>query len=173
MSIPTAETINDIIFDIEFVGAVLDVPQAALAITSNMVAEINEVRETAATISTPRTVYFEIEAPPLMFTFGEGTFMNEMIEIIGGINLFAHYGGWVAVADEQVLALDPDVILTNVFWIDNHVADMESRPGWDGLSAIRYGRVFTIDANASSRPTHNIITALWQMAEAVYPEYFR
>ena len=173
MGIPTAETINDIILDIEFIGAVLNADAAANAMTSSMVAEINNIRETAAGITTPRTVYFEIEAPPFMFTFGEGTFMHEMVEAIGAVNAFGHYGSWVSIADEQVLALDPDVILTNVVWIEDHLTDMQARPGWDGLTAIQYGRVFVIDANASSRPTHNITTALRQMAEAVYPEYFR
>jgi iron complex transport system substrate-binding protein len=76
------------------------------------------------------------------------------------------------VSDEQIFARDPDVILTNVDWMDDPIANMVSRPGWGGLTAVQGNRIYVIEANASSRPSHNIVIALQQMAMAVYPEYF-
>jgi len=137
-----------------------------------MQAEIEQVRAIASTITERKTIYFEIDAGPPLFTFGEGSFLNEIVELVGAINIFADYGTWVAVADEQILARNPDVILTNVEGFADPVGEMKARPGWLGLDAVINGRVYLIDANASSRPSHNVISAMWDIARFVYPEYF-
>ena len=170
--IPTATTIDDILLDISFIGYVLGAETAASELITDTANRIEHLRRVASEITTPLLVYFEIETPPFMFTFGRGTFLNEMLELIGAVNIFADYGEWVSISDEQVLAANPDVILTNVGWMDNHLEEMQSRQGWQGLCAITNNQVFVIDTNASSRPTHNIVTALEQMARAIYPEYF-
>jgi len=76
------------------------------------------------------------------------------------------------VSDEVILDADPDVILTNVSYLDDSVGEIVSRPGWEVLSAIQNERIYQIATNASSRPSHNIIHALEEMAVAIYPEYF-
>jgi len=42
-----------------------------------------------------------------------------------------------------------------------------------GINAIKESQVFLIDANASSRPSQNVVKALKEMATAVYPENFK
>lgn len=170
--IPTSNTITGIYEDIQFLGLALNAEAEAEDIIRNMHEEIERIQTIADSITISRSVYFEIETPPFMFTFGAGTFLDEMLQIIGAENVFRDYGQWVSVSDEQVIAANPDVILTNVGWVVDHVADMQSRPGWNGLDAVRGNNIFVIDANSSSRPTHNIIIALDQIARAVYPKYF-
>jgi len=140
----------------------------------NMQTQINEVRTIAETITAQRTVYFEIDMGPPLFTFSEGSFLQEILELIGAINVFGDVEmAWVSVADEQVLARNPDVILTNVLGEDEALGIIGSRPGWSGLDAVINGRVHSIDTNASSRPSQNIVYAMWEIARAVYPEYFQ
>ena len=139
---------------------------------NEMAYEIEKVRAIAATITERRTVYFEIGSVPSLFSFGEGTFLHEIVEIIGAINIFAGYGTWVSVAEEQILARNPDVILTNEQWVEDPIGEIKSRPGWGSLDAVINNRVHLIDANASSRPSHNVVAAMWEIARAVYPEYF-
>jgi len=170
--VPTSETIEAIEENIMFLAAVLDAVQAGEDIVSNMRREIDEIRSIGETITDRRSVYFEINPAPFMFSFGRGVFLNEMIEIIGAVNVFEEYEGWISVADEDILQVDPEVILTNVSFIENPIDEIKSRPGWYGVDAVINGEVHFIDTNASSRQTHNIITALLQMARAIYPEYF-
>lgn len=108
-----------------------------------------------------------------MYSLGTGTFINEMIEIIGAQNILADQKSWVSVSDEMVLAKDPDVILTNVNYIPNPIDEIMSRSGWASLKAVKGKKVFGIDTNSSSRPNHNIIKALKEMAKAVYPEIYK
>jgi iron complex transport system substrate-binding protein len=95
-----------------------------------------------------------------------------MLEIAGAVNVFADHEGWLGVSDETLLVLNPDVILTSTNFLDDAIADITDRPGWDVITAVRNGDVFYIDANSSSRPSHNIIKALREITRAVYPELF-
>jgi iron complex transport system substrate-binding protein len=165
-------SIAEIEDSIRFIAETLGTPAAADGVIDAMQAEIAAVRAIGATIANRRTVYFEMEPPPMMFSFGGGTFINEMLEIIGAVNIFADYTAFVPVSDEQVIVANPDVILSNFPWHDDPIGEIMSRTGWDGIAAVESGRVHIIDTDASSRDSQNIVTALWEMARAVYPEYF-
>ena len=95
-----------------------------------------------------------------------------MIELIGAENILADQQGWLAVEAETIVAADPDVILTNVNYIDEPVAEILGRGGWEGMRAVQDQQVFYIDNMASSLSNHNIVKALDQMAKAVYPDLF-
>ena len=176
--IPVSDSIAGIKNDIEFIAYVMHHNSGAGEMAGRMAVEVLEHGITrlrhfigAEERTEKRTVYFEVYSAPLI-TVGSGAFLSELLDVIGAINVFADYDGWIVVSDEQVFARDPDVILTNSPGMDDPVGEMLARPGWSELTAVREGRVFAIDADASSRPSHNIIDALWEMAEAVYPEYF-
>jgi len=169
--IPSSTDINGIIEDIRFVGAVLGADERAEVIVSEMQSEIDRIRVIGASVTDARTVYFEVSPAPHMVSFGSGTFLNEMIEIIGAVNvLAADVYSWASISDEVILSLDPDVILTSTNFIDDPIGEIASRPGWGGISAVRDGSVYFIDTDASNRPSHNIVRALLEMAYAIYPE---
>jgi len=165
-------SIAEIVDDIRFIADVMDAVEAGEALVMEMMQEIDAIRAIGEAVAERKTVYFEIAAPPFMFSFGHGVFLNEMIELIGAENVFADQDRWFSVADESVLERNPDVILTNVDYLDDPVGDVLDRPGWESLSAVANERVYFIEANASSRPSHHIVRALIEMARAVYPDYF-
>lgn len=173
VDVPYSACIDEIFGDIRLIAETMGTVRAGEELISGMEAEIAEIREIAATISARRVVYFEISSAPWMFTTGSGTFLHEMIELVGAVNVFANESSWMPVADEVILAANPDVILTNVSYLDDPIAEIASRPGWsEAMDAVQSGNVFMIPTNASSRPSHNILAAIWAIGEAVYPEYF-
>lgn len=175
VNIPSSSSIEAIYLDIAYIAAVVKHEGNGAKIIANMKKEIEAVRKKGASIAQDKkkTVYFEIGAAPYMYSLGTGTFINEMIEIIGAQNILADQKSWVSVSDEMVLAKDPDVILTNVNYIPNPIDEIMSRSGWASLKAVKGKKVFGIDTNSSSRPNHNIIKALKEMAKAVYPEIYK
>jgi len=173
IDIPIATGIEHIKEDIRFFAKVLGTESNGKTIITEMEAEINRVQDIAGTISEKKQVYFEISPSPWMWSFGKGTFIQEMLEIAGVINIFAEAGDWISVADEVILELNPDVILTSVDYMDDPTEEIKSRPGWEAITAVKNGDVYYIDANTSNRQTHNITKALWEIAGAVYPEEFR
>ena len=175
VNIPSSSSIEAVYLDIAYIAAVVKQEEKGAKIIANMKKEIEAVRKKGAAIAQDKkkTVYFEIGAAPYMYSLGTGTFINEMIEIIGAQNILADQKSWIAVSDEMVLAKDPDVILTNVNYIPNPIDEIMARSGWASLKAIKGKNVFGIDTNSSSRPNHNIIKALKEMAKAVYPEIYK
>ena len=175
INIPSSSSIEAIYLDIAYIAAALKQEEKGAKIIANMKKEIEAVRKKRAAIAQDKkkTVYFEIGAAPHMYSLGTGTFINEMIEIIGAQNILADQKSWIAVSDEMVLAKDPDVILTNVSYIPNPIDEIMARSGWASLKAVKSRKVFGIDTNSSSRPNHNIIKALKEMAKAVYPEIYK
>ncbi|MCH5274400.1 MAG: ABC transporter substrate-binding protein [Lachnospiraceae bacterium] len=170
--IPSSDSIADIQSDIAFIAAVLGESKKGDALIAQMQVEIDEIVAIAQGITEKKTVYFEISAAPYMYSFGKGVFLNEMIELIGAENILAGEEGWLSVSEESVVAANPDVILTNVNYIDNPTQEIMERSGWDALAAVQNGDVYYIDNMASSLPNQNVVKAMRQMAEAIYPEYY-
>jgi iron complex transport system substrate-binding protein len=177
MGIPVAyismsKSIGDIYKDIAFVADLLNVPERGDALVRSMQEEIAQIAQSAAGIEQKRSVYFEISAAPEMFTFGKDSYLNDMIAVIGGVNIFENDNWIVSPSAEVIIGRNPDVILTNVNYIEDPVGEIKKRPGFEHISAVINSRVYQIDTDSSVRPSYRIVLALRQMAEAVYPEAF-
>ena len=174
LCVPTSESIDGVKSDIQFLAAALGVPEAGQAVLDKLNAELDALAAAAASIpeSERKSVYFEISAAPWLYSTGSGTYLDEMIEWVGGVNVLADEDGWLSVEGETIVAADPDVIFTNVNYLDDPVAEILGRDGWAGVTAVVNRDVYYIDNMSSSLPNQNIVAALGQMAEALYPDYF-
>lgn len=170
--LPSSDSIGGIYKDIEFISNILDVKDKGNELVSDMKRQIDDISKVGATIEDKKSVYFEISPAPNLYTFGEGTFLNEMIEIIGAKNVFVDEKSWLSPSGEAVINKNPDVILTNVNYIDNPVDEIINRDGFENITAVKNGDIYQIDTDSSSRPSNHIILALKQMAKAVYPEKY-
>lgn len=171
--IPSSSSIEEIYNDILFISKALREEEKGQEIVSNMKEKIAEIKKIGDTITEKKSVYFEIGAAPYMYSFGEGVFLHEMIEIIGATNALGDQESWISVSEEAVLNANPDVILTNVNYIENPVDEIKTRSGWDQINAIKNNEVYYVDNYKSSLPNHNIIIALEEMAKAVYPDQYK
>jgi len=171
--VPMSNSIEDIYKDIQFIAGMLRKSSEGEAIVNSMKNQIAEISETGKTIKNKKKVYFEIAPPPQIVALGGGTYMNEMIELIGAVNIFGKERGILFPSEESIIMRNPDVILTNIYYlIDDPVAELRVRPGFESVTAVKNNDIYLIDANSSSRPTQNIIKALKEMALDVYPEYY-
>ena len=170
--IPSSNSINGIYKDIEFLASIVNAEDEGEKIISNMKKEISEIAEKGKTIKDKKTVYFEIGPAPTLYSIGKDTFVNEMISLIGAENIFKDEESWISPTEESVLDANPDVILTNVNYVDDPVSEIIGRQGWDSITAVKNKDVYSIDADSSSRPTPNIIKALKEMAKAIYPDVY-
>lgn len=172
VEIPTSNTIEDIKTDIQFVGDSVGKSEEAVTIIKKMEQEIEKIAEIGKTIEDKKTVLFEISAAPYIYSFGKGVFLNEMLEIVGAVNILGEEESWLPVTEEVVVSLNPDVILTNVNYIEDSVGEVKGRESFKEVAALINGDVYYIDNGASSLPNQNIVIALREMAKAVYPEAY-
>lgn len=172
--VPTSGSIDGVRRDIQFLSAALGAGASGEALLDELDARLDELAAIAATIPPEerKRVYFEISPAPYLYSTGSGTYLSEMIQWIGGENILAGQTGWLSVEGETVVAADPDVIFTNVNYIDDPVGELLGRNGWAGVAAIANGDVYYIDNKTSSLPNENIVVAMRRMAELLYPDYY-
>lgn len=170
--IPSGTSMDDIREDLAFIAALTGRRDEGAAIREELDTGILAVRD-ALGGAKKKSVYFEIAAAPAAYSFGGGTFMNELIEIAGGENIFADLSGWLAVSEEQVIARDPDVIFTNIDYSPAPVDEILSRSSLRGVTAVVEKQVFFVDSNSSSLANEYVLTAVYQMAAAMHPDLWK
>jgi len=170
--ISMSKSIDDIYRDIAFIADLLQVQTKGEELINSMKAQIAEITQKTAHNENRKTVYFEISAAPDMMSFGRDSFINDMISVIGARNIFGNEDWLVTPSAEAIINRNPDVILTNVNYIDDPTGEIKSRPGFNHINAVINDRVYQIDTDSSVRPSSRIILALRQMSQAVYPEAY-
>jgi iron complex transport system substrate-binding protein len=171
--IPMSVSIEGIYGDIRLIAKTLQRTDEGEKLIADMKSQVDEVATIGKTITDRKKVYFEISPAPDTYTFGTGTYLNEMITLTGAENLFADQTGWLSPNAEAVVGRNPDVILTNVGFVPDPITEIKGRPGYSQITAVKNNAVYQIDANASSRPSQHIVIALRQMAKAVYPDRYK
>ena len=172
IEIPSSESLKAIQEDIIFISKCLNSQAKGKQLVDDMQKEIDNIANIAKDIADKKTVMFEISELPYIYSFGTGTFLDEMITVIGAENVFADQKGWLPVSEETALAKNPDVIMTSVNYLPDAVGEILSRRGWEVVNAVKNNDVYYIDNGASSLQNHNVIIALKEMAKAVYPEFY-
>ena len=172
--ISMSKSVEEIYNDIAFVADLLQVVKEGenlIASTRSQIAQIaDNISQKTAHYERRPTVYFELSAPPYMMAFGKDSYIDDMISIIGARNIFGDEDWLVMPSAEAVIERNPDIILTNVNYIDNPTGEIKDRLGFNHINAVINDRIYEIDNDSSSRPSARVLLALRQMAEAVYPE---
>jgi iron complex transport system substrate-binding protein len=172
--IPMSKSIDGIYKDVAFIAELLRAGKEGETLINATKAQVSGIAQSAerrtAQVESRKTVYFEISAAPDMFTFGRDSYINDMISAIGAVNIFGNENWLVTPSAEAIIDRNPDVILTNVNYIDDPIGEIKSRPGFNHINAVKNNRIYQIDTDSSVRPSPRIVLALRQMAEAVYPE---
>jgi len=170
--ISMSESIEDIYKDIAFIAELLQTEEKGEALIASMKEQIDEIAQKKSSIESRKTVYFEISVAPLMMTFGKNSFINNMITVIGARNIFENEKWLVTPGAETIINRNPDVILTNVNYIENPIEEIKNRLGFNHINAVINDHIYLIDNDSSSRPSARVILALKQMFQAVYPEVY-
>ena len=172
VQIPSSSSIAAIQEDVLFIGECVGEAEAAQALVDDMQAQIDEIAAIGATITDKKTVAVEVSALPYLYCAGGDTYIDEMIALIGAVNVYADSDPWASVTEEAAVAANPDVILTVISYLPDPVDEIMNREGWGEVTAIANGDVYQLDEESANQPNHRVVAALWEMAEAVYPEAF-
>jgi iron complex transport system substrate-binding protein len=172
LQIPTAKSLEDIYGDITLIAEKLGVPEKGAHMVKVMRNETTAIvkkaqaRENRAGYVKPR-VYFELSPAPEMASFGSGSYLNEMIELAGGVNIFAAEKSWFMASAESVIQANPDIIFVVSAAHSDPAKKLESRPGFHVITAVKNKRVYVIDDDSASRPSQNVMKAFREIADAI------
>jgi iron complex transport system substrate-binding protein len=170
-----ARTVTDAIKDIRLVGVITGHVEEANEVASALELRLEAVKAKTLAPSVSRPdVYLEYYGPDELWTFGPGSFGDDIIRLAGGINIAANTSSeYPMISSEFVVGADPDIIVYTVgMMTTTNATSITQRPGWGGISAVVSGTIYPIDENLVVRYGPRILDGLEQMAEILHPELF-
>ncbi len=157
-------------------GAITGNGPQAEQVVAGMKARVEKVAATVAIIPQDQRVkvFYEVWDEPLT-TAGPGTFIGQVIQTAGGVNIYADVKEqYPVVSTETVVERNPDVILGPSSHGEGMTADkISARAGWKGIEAVQNGRVTIIDGDIISRSGPRLADALEAVARGIYPDRFK
>lgn len=133
-------------------GQLLGRKAEAEAIVVQAREKVEAVRQAVADLPRPK-VFLQVGAHPL-FSSVKSSFTNDFIELGGGINVAGELRSG-AMKMEQVMALNPDLIIIAVMGTEHGVGAEERRRwlAYPAIGAVRAGRVHVLDPDLVCSPS--------------------
>ncbi|MGG7621730.1 ABC transporter substrate-binding protein [Bacillus coreaensis] len=167
-----AVNFEDVYDTIGIIGQLTGTTEEAEALTADMKAKIEEIKEKAATVTEKKKVYIEISPAPDIYSVGKNTFMDVMLQTINAENATGDLEGWPSIDQESILERNPDVIIATYNYIEDPVGQLMAREGWADVSAIKNKQVVDVNPDLVNRPGPRVVEGVEELAKAVYPEVF-
>lgn len=162
----TANSVDSVYSEIRDIGKILNLSKEAEKLTEKMQDEFKNL-EKEYSGQKPVSVYWEIWNPPYM-SIGKDSFINQLISMAGGKNIFAEVEQpYPVVSEEQILFSQPEVIIIPSY--DEHgIEGVKLRKYWKDLPAVKNNRIYALDADLISRPGPRITEAARLISEKLH-----
>ncbi|MCL6444884.1 MAG: ABC transporter substrate-binding protein [Alicyclobacillus sp.] len=102
------------------------------------------------------------------YAAGSGTTVNDIIVDAGGINAAAQLKGWAPITPEQIVKLNPDVIVLTT-GDKAYAKQLETDPKFQTVNAIKHHRVYFIPSADLMSVSQYIVKGIRDVAHALYP----
>jgi iron complex transport system substrate-binding protein len=169
-------TLKDMYATLETVGALTGHGAQAETLVSSLQARVAAVDAKVATATSRPTVYYELDAtdPTKPYTSGSGTFVNQLIQESGGVNVFSQINDqWPQISLEQLVVANPSIVILGDSAYGTTPASFAARPGLVGLAAVKTMQIYPFDDDLVSRPGPRLVDGLEALAKLIHPELFK
>ena len=170
-----ASSLEDVLRDIEMIGAATGRREAAAGWILELKARIEKVRTNVA-MAPPRPVVCLEWLDPL---YSAGHWVPELVTLAGGVDLIARAGTEsIEITWDNVQRTAPHVLILMPcgFGIARTLRELDrltSRPGWKKLPAVRNGEVYAVEGPAYfNRPGPRLVNGLELLARLFHPSRF-
>lgn len=167
-----AKSLENVFAHIRTLGLIFDRTSAADEVTRHMRARVTHITRQLEAVGKKRVLYV-LSSQPLI-TVGPESYIHQMIELAGGINIAAGASGpYPRLSMETVLKEDPEVLIFPV-GIAESVPESEQQAWkrWTSLSAVKDQRLRAVSSDALNRPGPRVVDGLEQLARLIHPESF-
>lgn len=156
---------------IEQIGQATGKTEEATTIVEDMKAKVAEVIEKTSKVEDKKRVFIETSDVPDIYTPGDNTFMQEILNMIDAENVVTE-DGWVMISPEEIVSQNPDVIVVMYSYVPDIIESVKNRDGFGDITAVKEDRVVQVDENLTSRTGPRLAQGLEEVAKAIYPEVF-
>lgn len=137
------DTLANTFTTIKNLGVLLGDEAAADSLSRSISSALDSVRAAVSARPRVRVAYLLSVAPPT--AVGPHTFIDELITIAGGTNVFADVGQlYPEINIEELVRRDPDVIIIARENADDLRAELATLPVWREMRAVKGGRVHRV-----------------------------
>lgn len=178
------KSIEDVFTDILVIGVIVNKADNAVKLVEELKARLMKtyliVHEYLNKTNTQTLkVYFEVY--PDYWTIGRDSFINDIIVLAGGKNIFSDVETpYFPASPEEIIIRNPDVILTTAMYgsfgpPENLVDRIKSREGWSNITSVKEGRIYVFKGALEDimvRPGPRVVIAVEVLARVLYPRAF-
>jgi iron complex transport system substrate-binding protein len=158
---------------IRAIGDVMHAGPRAHTIVTDMRRRIRRVAAIAARADHKPRVFVQIGVSPIV-SVGNGTFINELITLAGGVNVAAGPNPYPRFSVEQVIALAPDVLVISSMARATVFEQVKAEwMQWPAIPAVARQAVYIAPTNIFDRPTPRLVDGLEKMASYIHPKLFK
>ena len=159
----TPESIDGILETIKLVGKYTDHEARAQFVVDSLRAILDSLKRTMP--HKRLKVYFELSPRPL-YTAGGKSFINEIISLAGGKNIFERLKiAYPVVKQEDVIKANPDIIVLS--YPDAKPSAVKRRIGWDKIQAVRRNCIFKVNSSLFNRPGPRVFKAIIELRKLI------
>lgn len=160
-----ATSVEDIYTKTELTGELTGNCEGASESVSWMQDRVETIRQAVSGEDSPRVLVSQGGG----WTAGEGTFINNLVELAGGENVAvtANVSGYAKLSDEVVVEQNPQYIVQ----LGQFGAYPETA-AYNNTAAVKNGSVVTVDGNFVSQPAPQVVYPLTKMAKTFHPEAY-
>lgn len=154
--------ISDIYILVEKIGLMLNANEEAIKLNQNLMDKIEcDVNRNSDKIK----IYYMLSyGKSGDYTAGGDTFIGDLINISGGINIAQDISGW-KYSIEQLLINDPDIIIFSSKYIK--IEDLNQSPIYKELRAVKQNNVYYIDEDKIVRAGPRIWEGISELREII------
>jgi ABC-type Fe3+-hydroxamate transport system substrate-binding protein len=146
-------------------GVALGAPGQAALLVDSVQRTLDRVRAVTAT-ATRRTVVWPLWQQPVMVV-GKGSYLDELIGIAGGRNVFHELTAPSPVVSvEEIARRNPELLITT----DASAIRLAAAPAWRAVPAVRNRRIARDDPSLTGRPSVVLGSAAVALARLLHPE---
>lgn len=175
------DSLGDILKTLASLGERLGAATAANALASRLRDDLAAAEARVAGLDRPRVLMIvnrDVDGIRNVVTFGRGAFVNDVIRLAGGVNVFGDLEiSYPQVSTEEILAAKPDVIIEAVESIkmtDARRATMlEQWAALPSIPAVKNHRVHILTEDYLLIPSPRVVDSVRLLTGVIHPELAR
>lgn len=130
---------------------------------------VNKVVQSIPKHHKKQNVFIEVSSKPDIYTAGQHTFFNDMLNKLQAKNSFNDIEGWKSVSKESIIKHNPDIFIsTEGMPQSDYKKIIEKRGGFDKTNGVKHNRIETVNGDEISRPGPRIDDGLKELRDAIY-----
>jgi len=160
------ETINEL-------GQLLKAQKKSSKVVQGMKKRVELIKKRVAKTNSRPRVFFQIGSSPIV-SVGSRTFIHELIKLAGGVNVAAGSVDYPRFSSEEVLILNPDIIVINSMTRDQQILEW-AKQRWSefpNLPAVKKKQIYGVNSDYFNRAGPRLVKGLEILAGLFHPEMF-